>query len=122
MSPGAALAVGVHLSVEGHVSDTLNLRSSLEGNVGLNRLPEVRLDLTLLHHAGRVYYGGGVGSGLVADFGSNESGLPGIVFSPITMLNAHAVLGWDLGSSRLEGVLRLGPEHALEVRAIFPLN
>lgn len=120
-SQGASLAFGAHLSVEGNLSSSLALRGTLEGNVGLNRIPEARLDLTLLHHEGGLYYGGGVGSGVVADFGDNGSGLPGIIFSPLILLNGHAVLGRDFGTTQVEGLLRLGLESAIELRVNFLL-
>jgi len=121
LAPGASLAFGAHLDVEGDLSQALALRATLGGNVGLNRLPEARLDLTLLHHDGDLYYGAGVGSGLSADFGDNDSGLPGVVFTPLMLLNAHAVLGRDFRRTQVEGLLRLGLQSALEVRVNFHL-
>lgn len=121
VSPGAALAFGAHLSGEGNLSSSLALRGTLEGNVGLNRIPEARLDLALLHHEGELYYGGGIGSGVVADFGDNGSGLPGITFSPLTLLNGHVVLGRNFGTTQVEGLLRLGLESAVDLRVNFLL-
>jgi len=121
-APGSSLAVGAHLGVEGDLNQALALRGTLAGNVGLNRLPEARLDLTLLHHDGVLYYGGGSGSGVVADFGDNGSGIPALVFSPLVLLNAHAVLGRDFGTVQVEGRLRLGIESAIEVRVNVPLR
>jgi len=116
--------MGAHLSVEGdlNLSQALALRGTLGGNVGLNRLPEARLDLTLLHNDGVLYYGGGIGSGLAADFGDNGSGLPGLAFSPLVLLNAHAVLGRDFGNVQVEGLVRLGIESGIEVRMNIPLR
>ena len=119
---GSSLALGAHLSVEGNLSPGLALRGTAGGNVGLNRIPEARLDLTLLHHAGGLYYGGGVGSGVIADFGDSGSSLPGIVFSPLLLLNGHAVLGRDFGTAQVEGLLRLGIQSAIELRVNFPLR
>ncbi len=121
-APGSSVAVGAHLSVEGDLNQALALRGTLAGNVGLNRLPEARLDLTLLHHDGVLYYGGGIGSGVAADFGDNGSGISGLVFSPLVLLNAHAVLGRDFGTVQVEGLLRLGIESAIEIRLNVPLR
>ncbi|WP_345462768.1 hypothetical protein [Deinococcus carri] len=119
---GLAATVGGHLSVQGAVSRSLDLRGLLEGNVGLNRAPEVRLDLTLLKNSGSLYYGGGIGSGLLADFGDPGSGIPLIVYSPLLLANVHGVLGYDFGGPRLEGMARLGPNPGVGLRASFPLR
>lgn len=119
----AAGNVGAHLSVQGAAGPSgLGLRGTLEGNLGLGSAPTVRLDLTLLKTSGRLYYGGGLGSGVALDFRDYGSGLPHALFTPLLLANVHGVLGRDLGGVRLEGVARLGLNPGLEMRASVPLR
>ena len=117
-------ALGGHVSVEGTVNraGTLNLRGTLEGNVGFRGTANTRLDVALLGQSGNLYYGGGLGSGVLFDTTTTGGGIPLIVYTPILLANVHGVVGYDFGGARVEGVARLGLASGVGVRASFGLR
>lgn len=121
---GLGATLGGHVSVEGTVNraGTLNLRGTLEGNVGFRGLAGTRLDVALLGQSGNLYYGGGLGTGLLFDSSDPGAGLPFTIFTPLILANLHGIVGYDFGGPRVEGVARLGPAWGVGVRASFGLR
>lgn len=103
---GVSPVFGVDVSASGVLNDNLTLRGKL-GAEWLLGAPALRLDATWLSR-GELYWGAGLGSGVLFDFYDGGSGLPAIVFSPILLTNVHAVVGKNFGDMQFEGYLRAG--------------
>ena len=132
---GAVAELGVNLSVQGPINaaDDLHLRGTLSagGQVGPGVQPSqyspvdgfvplVRLDLDLLKTGGNLYYGVGVGSGVLFVGGSDS--VPYFVLTPIALLNVHGIVGKDFGTYSLEGIVRLGLTSSVALHASVPLR
>lgn len=109
-------SAGAHASVLGPVGADLLVRGTLEGNLGLHLLPNLRLDIDLLKTNADLYYGAGIGTGLSADLKDGGSGFPNAVLSPVALLNIHGVLGKTFGNGYVEGLLRAGPTFSVGLR------
>ena len=115
---------GVHASVQGPLgSGGWQLRQVVEGGgffatdaTGNDTVPVLRLDTDLLRYGGTLYYGGGLGSGVL--FVSD----PLVLVSPLVLANLHAVVGKNFGNYSVEGVARLGLVSGVSIRASFPIR
>lgn len=116
ISSTASVMGGGHMAALWNVNGTLKFRPVLEGNLSSGFAPSLRLDLDLLKVSGAAYYGAGLGSGLMFDMTDGGSGLPGIVLSPVALLNGHAFYGTTFNNTYVEGLFRLGPISSAGVR------
>ena len=80
----------------------------------------MRLDLDLLKTGGSLYYGVGVGSGVLFIGGSDS--VPYFVLTPIALLNVHGIVGKNFGTYSLEGIVRLGLTSSVALHASVPLR
>lgn len=122
---GSLFGLGAHVMVSTplNAARDLQLRGNLEGNLESGGVPDLLLDVTLIKRNAAFYYGVGVGSGVAFDFVDHGSSFPGIILSPIFLVNVHGVLGTTLsGGIAVEGLLRVGAAPRLEARVSFPLR
>ena len=122
---GALIGLGAHMTLSTPINAArdLQVRGNLEGNLQLNGVPNILLDVTLIKQRAGMYYGGGIGSGVSFDFADYGSGLPFIILSPEFLANIHGVVGTTLSNGTVvEGLFRLGAAPRLEARVSFPLR
>ena len=63
---GVLIGLGAHLTLSTPINAArdLQVRGNFEGNLQLNGVPNILLDVTLIKQSSGIYYGGGIGSGV----------------------------------------------------------